>query len=49
MNQIDLDGAERNICRNVFDEIQGRGKSETLKKVEDSTVYGKYESEEDEE
>ena len=38
LNDIDFDGVERNICRNCVDELHGRGKSETLKKVGDSTV-----------
>ena len=40
MNEINLNGGERKICRNCVDKMQGRGKSDTLKKVEDSTVYG---------
>ena len=47
MNYIDFDGAEKNICRNYVDEIRGRGKSETLKKVGYSTVYRTDESEEE--
>ena len=39
MNEIDLDGRERNICHNCVDDIHERGKSETLKKVGDSTMY----------
>ena len=38
MNEIGLDGGEQNICRNCVDKIRGQGKSETLKKVGDSTV-----------
>ena len=49
LNNIDFDGVERNICCNCVDKIRGRGKSETLKKVGDSTVYGTEESEEEEE
>ena len=40
MNEIDLDGGERKIFCDCVDKIQGQGKSETLKKVGDSTVYG---------
>ena len=40
-NEIHIDGGERNICRNCADEIRVQGKSETLKKVGDITVYGK--------
>ena len=49
MNEINLDRGERNISRDRVDEIQGRGKSETLKKVGDSTMYRTDESKEDEE
>ena len=48
MNEIDLDGGEQKICRNCVDEIQGQGKSKTLKKVVDSTVYRKDESQDNE-
>ena len=41
MNEIDLDGGERKIFRDCVDKIRGRGKPETLKKVGNSTVYGK--------
>ena len=47
MNEIDLDGGRRNICRDCVDKIQVRGKSETLKKVVNSTVYGTDKSDED--
>ena len=40
MNEIDIDGGERNICHNCVQEIQGRGKSETFKKLGDRNVYG---------
>ena len=40
LNDIYFDGAKRNICRDFFNKIRGRGKSETLNKVGDSTVYG---------
>ena len=43
MNEINLDGGERNIYRDCVDNIWGRGKPETLKKVGDSIVYGIYE------
>ena len=49
MNYIDFDGAERKICRNCVDKLRGRGKSETLNKVGDITVYRTDESEEDQE
>ena len=39
MNEIDIDGGEWKICRDCFDKIRYRGKSETLKNVGDSTVY----------
>ena len=38
LNDTDHDRAEQNICCNCVDELQGRGKSDTLKKVGDSTV-----------
>ena len=47
LNYIDSDRVEQNICRDYIDDLQGRGKSETLKKLVDSTVYGTDESEED--
>ena len=47
MHEINIDGGERKICRDCVDNIQGRGKSETLKKVGDSTVYRTEEPEED--
>ena len=40
MNEINLDVGERKIFRDCVDEIWGRGKSETLKKVRDRTLYG---------
>ena len=40
LNDINFDGEERNICRDCVNEIRGGGKSETSKKVGDSTVYG---------
>ena len=45
MNKIDIDGGEQNICRDCVDKIRGRGKSNTLKKVGDSTMYRTDESE----
>ena len=39
MNEINLDGGERKICRDCVDKIWGREKSDTLKKVGNSTVY----------
>ena len=48
LNNIDFDGVERKIFCDCVDKIRGRGKSETLKKVGDSTVYGTEESEEGE-
>ena len=42
LNFIDFDGVERNICLDCVDDLRGRGKSETLKKVGDSTVYRTY-------
>ena len=49
LNYIDFEGAERKICRNCVEKLREPGKSETLKKVEYSTVYGANESEEGEE
>ena len=43
LNGIYLDGGERKIFHDCVDEIRGWGKSETLKKVGYSTVYGTYE------
>ena len=40
LNYVYFDGAERNICHNFVDKIQGGGKYDTLKKVEDSTCIG---------
>ena len=39
MNEVDIDGGERKISHDCVDEIRGWGKSETLKKVGDSTMY----------
>ena len=44
LNYIDFGGAEWKICRDCVHEIWGRGKSEKLKKVGYSTLYGTYES-----
>ena len=46
MHEIDLDEAERKICRDCVDELRMGGKTEKLKKVGYSTVYRKYELEE---
>ena len=40
LNYINFDGAERKICRNCVDKLRVQGKSKTLKKVGDRTVYG---------
>ena len=44
LNDIYFDGSEQKICCGCVDELRGRSKSETLKKVGDSTVYGTDES-----
>ena len=49
IHEIDLDGAERKICRNCVDEIWMGGKPVKLKKVKYSTVYRTEESEDYEE
>ena len=49
LNDINFDGSERKIFRGFVEEIRGRGKSETLKKVGDSTVHRTDKAEEDEE
>ena len=49
LNYIDFDGTERRFSHNCVDELLGRGKSDTLKKVGYITMYGTYESEEDKE
>ena len=46
MYEIDIDGAERNICHNCVDKIWMGGNPEKLKKVQHSTVYRTDESEE---
>ena len=48
LNYIDFDRSERKIFRDCVDELRVWGKSETLKKVGDSTMYRTDESEEDE-
>ena len=40
LNDIYFDVSERNICRDCIDELQGRGKSETVKKMWDINLYG---------
>ena len=40
LNYINFDGAERKICCNCVDNLWVQGKSKTLKKVGDRTVYG---------
>ena len=49
MYDIDLDRAERNICRDCVDELRGGGKYYTLKKVGDRNMYRADKSKEDEE
>ena len=44
LNDIDFNGEERKICRDFVEKLRGRGKSKTLKKVVDSTMYSMYES-----
>ena len=39
MHDIDLDGAELNICRKCVDELWMGVKPDKLKKVQHSTVY----------
>ena len=39
MNGIDIDGEERNICRNFVDKLWMGGKPEKLNKVQHSIVY----------
>ena len=41
LNSIDFDEDEWKICRNCVYKLRGWGKSDTLKKVGDSTVYRK--------
>ena len=49
MHEIELDGAERKICRECVDDLRIGGNPEKLKMVQHSTVYRIDESEEDEE
>ena len=49
MHDIDLDGAELNICRDCVDKIWMGGKTDKLNKVQHSTVYRTEKSEGDEE
>ena len=44
LNDIDFDGTEWKVFRHCVDKLRGHGKSETLKKVGESTVYGTEES-----
>ena len=46
MHEIELDGADRKVCRNCVDELRMGGKTGKSKKVGQSTVYRKDESEE---
>ena len=39
MHEIDIDGAEENICRNFVDKLRMGGKPEKLKKVGHRNVY----------
>ena len=39
MHDIDIDGAERKICRDCVDKLQMGGKPEKLKKLGHSNVY----------
>ena len=45
LNDINFDGTERKICRDCAENLRGRGKSETLNNVGESTVYGMEELE----
>ena len=49
MHEINIDGAEREICRECVDNLRMGGKPEKLKMVQHSTVYRTYEFGEDEE
>ena len=49
MHEIELDGSERNICRECIDDLSMGGKFEKSKMMQDSTVYRMDELEEDEE
>ena len=39
MHEIDIDGAERNICCDCVDGLRMGGKTQKLNKVEHSNVY----------
>ena len=39
MHAINLDGAERKICHNFFDELRMGGRPKKLKMVQHMTVY----------
>ena len=41
MHEIDIDVAERKICRNCVDELWMGGKPENFNKMQHSTVYRK--------
>ena len=47
MHEINIDGAQRKICRNCVDELWMGGKPDNLKKVGHITVYRTDESEEE--
>ena len=49
IHDINLNGAELNICRDCVDDIWMGGKPDKLKNVQDSTVYSTIESDEGEE
>ena len=49
MNEIYLDGADRNICCDCVAKLRIGGKPEKLKKSEHGTVHRTEKSEEDEE
>ena len=49
VHEINLDGAERNICRDYVGKLQMRSKPKKLKKVGHNNVYRTYELEGDEE
>ena len=49
INEIYLDGADRNICCDCVDKLRIGGKPEKLKKLVHNTVYRMEESEEDKE
>ena len=48
MHEINIDGAEQNICCNCFDELCMGGNPEKLNKVAHSTVYSMDELDEEE-